>query len=351
MRLESSVTSVSWIPSESITGPPKLPFFVGTTHFDRPPPDRLWPPLSSSLDQLRSGDRLRFANHLSAWAEIADGEIVACGYNDESGGIIGRTTVRLGASVELDGVPFEDRRADPHLTGRSVRFRQSAGGRSGIPAPRRVSHPPFVQVIAPIVWTTLELTLDVDGTTDGRLVGASPFPRHWIYDSAGEVVSKSGLIDFKRWYRGSFGTHSPWGDEDAEAFTTDVESALERLLSLVIMGGDSAIDIRRLEAGELLFRQGEPGRVLALLIDGILRVEVDGRDLGQLGPGVIIGERASLESGRRTATLQALTKCKVALVAPEELQPSALEQLRELHRREEETPGDHRDDGGGSHHG
>ena len=39
MRFGSSVTSVSWIPSESVSGPIKAGFAVGMAHYDDPPPD------------------------------------------------------------------------------------------------------------------------------------------------------------------------------------------------------------------------------------------------------------------------------------------------------------------------
>ena len=40
MRIESSVTSVSWIPSEAIKGMVKMPFEVGgVAHYDKPLPD------------------------------------------------------------------------------------------------------------------------------------------------------------------------------------------------------------------------------------------------------------------------------------------------------------------------
>ena len=61
-----------------------------------------------------------------------------------------------------------------------------------------------------------------------ELAGASPFPRHWIYDDDGNLVVKSGTIDFEQWYRESHGKHTPWGDEDSEALTTAVESELGR---------------------------------------------------------------------------------------------------------------------------
>ncbi len=55
MRIEKSVTSVTWIPSEAIEGMPKLPFELGITHYDEPPPDRLAP---GQLEELRDGQRL-----------------------------------------------------------------------------------------------------------------------------------------------------------------------------------------------------------------------------------------------------------------------------------------------------
>ena len=64
---------------------------------------------------------------------------------------------------------------------------------------------PFVQWQAPLAWTTLSLTLYADGHAEGALVGASRFPRHWVYDHEGNLASKSGLIDFNDWYRKSFG--------------------------------------------------------------------------------------------------------------------------------------------------
>lgn len=41
MRVGSSVTSISWIPSEAIAGVTRLPFDLGVGHYDEPPPDRI----------------------------------------------------------------------------------------------------------------------------------------------------------------------------------------------------------------------------------------------------------------------------------------------------------------------
>ncbi len=75
MRIESSVTSISWIPSEAISGMTKLPFAFGVAHYDEPPPDVI-----EDLDGLRDADRFRFANVLRAWIEVEDGQIVDYGH-------------------------------------------------------------------------------------------------------------------------------------------------------------------------------------------------------------------------------------------------------------------------------
>ena len=41
MRYESSVTSLSWIPSEAVTGSMRVAFDSGIGHYDDPPPAEL----------------------------------------------------------------------------------------------------------------------------------------------------------------------------------------------------------------------------------------------------------------------------------------------------------------------
>lgn len=328
MRIESSVTSVSWIPSEAVTGMTKLPFEVGFTHYDNPPPDVI-----EDLEGLGAADGFRFANRLGAWIEVQNGKIVDHGYS--GGAVMGSTTVRLGKQATFAAVGFPDIQRDSEISPTSARFVQTAGGRPAIPAPRRVNHPPFVQLKGPTVWTTLALTLNVDGSAPFELAGASPFPRHWIYDGAGKLAQKAGLTDFKEWYRHAFGKHTPWGDEDSRALVTTAETALERELSHVIMRGGEKPKIKKLRKRKALTQQGEPGDEVFLLLDGVLSVEVDGEPLAELGPGAILGERAVLEGGMRTSTLRAVTKCKVAVVPSEAVDPEALTVLSQHHRREE----------------
>ncbi|MGO9197065.1 MAG: cyclic nucleotide-binding domain-containing protein [Acidimicrobiales bacterium] len=334
VRHESSVTSLSWIPSEAITGGTRLPFDAGLTHYDAPPPDVL-----VDLDALRREDRFRFANKLAAWIDVDDsGRITDAGYSGHS--MIGSTTVRLsGLSHCFEAVALDDIRREPEHGDGWVRFTQTAGGRTGMPAPRRVRRAPFVQWQAPLAWTTLSLTLHVDGRAELALAGASRFPRHWVYDHEGRLTQKSGLVDFRDWYRKSFGKHTPWGDEDSDALVTAVESALERSLSAQLMRGGDKPRIRKVKAGTTLVGQGDEGSDVFLLLDGVLRVDRDGERLAEYGPGALLGERAHLEGGKRTSSLVAVTDSRVASVAADHLDRTALQELSEGHRREDAGPG------------
>jgi hypothetical protein len=191
-----------------------------------------------------------------------------------------------------------------------------------------------VQVAAPLAWSTLALTIHADGSSTHEVVGASPFPRHWIYDDGGALAAKTGMIDFKGWYRRAFGRHSPWGEEDSPALVTVAETALERQLSARIMQAGAKPRLERLATGRTLVEQGEPGDALFLLLDGVLAVEVDGEKLAEVGPGAVLGERPVLEGGVRTATLRAVTPVKVAVALADEIDVDALAEVSRGHRRE-----------------
>jgi hypothetical protein len=327
------VTSISWIPSEAVVGSMKIPFETGMAHYDPPPPDRI-----DDLVALRDADRFRFANLLSGWIEVDGGDIV--GHGTGGGGLMGSTEVKIGPVLRrFEAVGLPDLHPEVERGDGWVRWRQTAGGRTGVPAPRRVRRRPFLQWQAPLVWTTLSLTLHADGSAEGRLEGASRFPRHWVYDAEGVLSQKSGLADFRDWYRRSFGRHTPWGEQDSEALVTAVETALERSFSNHIMRGPTKPSIRQVKAGSALVRQGDRGTEVFLVLDGVLRVEHDGERLAEYGPGAILGERAHLEDGGRSSTLVAVTPCKVAAVEAAQLDRAALEELAQGHRRElEATP-------------
>ncbi len=330
MRVEKSVTAVTWIPSEAIEGMPKLPFELGVTHYDQPPPDNLTP---GQLEQLRDDDKFREANQLSAWIEVDDGKIVDAGYS--GGALVGTTHVKVGPkTLAFPGVKYPLIQAEPEIGPDWVKFVQSAGGRMGLPAPRRVSGKPFFQIASASAWTTLQLIIYADGTSKHRLVGSSPFPRHWIYDNEGTLVEKSGEIDFERWWRESYGPNTPWGGDDSPTLVAAVESELERELSRIVMADAKTLDRRELKEGETLVEQDEPGTSLFLILDGMLDVEVDGDTVAQVGPGAIVGERASIEGGMRSSTLRAASKVRAVVLPRDAVDAGEITALASGHRRE-----------------
>ncbi|MDQ1372947.1 MAG: hypothetical protein QOJ09_285 [Actinomycetota bacterium] len=331
MRIESSVVSLSWIPSEAITGLTKLPFEMGVTHYDKPPPDRI-----RDLDAMQAKGAFRFANELRAWLEVEDGQIVDAGYAAGSGGRMSTTIAKVGpAEVTFRPVPFPLLQTDPKpVGGNAFTFVQTAGGRPGIPAPRPVRRKPFFQLSGPSCWTTLALTIRADGTVTHAVRGASTFPRHWIYDDEGRLVDKIGMIDFKEWYRESFGKRSPWGNFDSPVLATQVESALERELSSAIMRAGTKPKRKKVAKGKTLVRQGDTGQDLFLLLNGVLAVEVDGTKVAELGPGAVLGERALLEGRGRTSTLRAVTDARVAVVGRDQVSTAAMAELARAHKRE-----------------
>jgi len=334
MHVEAAVTTISWIPSEAVTGPLNKPIFdSGVTHYDQPPPDEIGdlPPLGAWLGE----DRFRFANRLSAVVDFDDdGGVRTAEY---TGGLfLNATRLRLGRrEITFQPYALPTLQSDPEVGDGRVTFTQTVGGQPGLPSPRRVNHPPFFQLRGPVVWTTLQLTIRADGSSDHRLVGASGFPRHWLYDTEGHLEKKAGLTEFKEWYRHAFGSHTPWGDEDSPTLVTEVETALERELAGRIMQGGRAPSTRKVKEGDLLTEQGAPGDEVFLLLDGVLRVEVDGELVAEVGPGAIVGERAVLEGGTRTATLRAVTPVRVAVAPKDDIDQDALAELAAGHRRED----------------
>ena len=328
MRIESSVTAVTWIPSEAIDGMPKLPFELGVARYDEPPPDRI-----ANLDKLRDADAFREANELRGWIEVKNGEVVDAGHDGRA--LLGVTKIKVGPGrLAFPAVAFPLIQPEPEIGPGWARFVQTAGGRMGLPAPRRVRGKPYVQISSASAWTTLQLVVYADGRSKGSLIGASPFPRHWVYDHEGQLVEKSGTIDFEKWYRESYGENTPWGGEDTPAFVTAVETELERDLSRSVMDLRK-LPRRRLEVGDTLVEQGAEEDDLFLLLDGVLDVEVDGAVVAQVGPGAMLGERAALEGGTRTATLRAVTPCRLAVILPEQISKYELTELSLTRRREE----------------
>jgi Cyclic nucleotide-binding domain len=248
---------------------------------------------------------------------------------------MGSTTVRLGPlDATFAAVAMPDLCPSVEIGTGWIRFTQTTGGRTALPMPRRISRPPFLRLQSPLVWTTLQLTLHADGTSTIALIGASPFPRHWVYDESGELALKAGVADWKRWLGQPTWTATPWGEEDSPVVVAAAESALERELSTLLMHGAHKPKIRKLAAGDVLATQGDPGDSLYLVLDGVLAVTVDGNHVGDVGPGAVLGEHSILDASPRTATVTATTPVRIAEAPADAVDREALTRLAPLHRRE-----------------
>jgi hypothetical protein len=320
----TEVLRLTW--SSTSRGKPRF----GIGQYDEPLPDVI-----TDIEALRTGGKFRFANQMRAWAEFDDsGKPVAHGV--DGGCLMGITKVYVGRfGASFTNVVLPEIRADREIGDGWIRLTQTAGGRTSFPLPRRINRAPFVRLQSPLVWTTLSITLYANGRTETKLVGASPFPRHWVYDADGRLDSKAGTTDFATWMSQDLDT--PWGSADSPVVVTAAETALERQLSAQIMRGGRRPRTRRLGPGEILMLQGEPDDRLYLLLDGVVAIDVDGKQVAELGPGAVIGERAILEGGRRTSTVTAVTAIRVAEADASSIDRLALEDLASGHRSEPVT--------------
>lgn len=211
MRIESSITSVSWIPEGSVTGLAKVPFSLGVTHYDDRPPPRL-----GDIDALRVDRNVREVNRLEAWIDVREGRIIDGGYGGLAA-FVGSTALDLGFTrVNVPGRARPVLRRRPFVTARTARFVQTVGGRTGMPFPRLTARAPFLAWNSSTAWTTLMLTLHSDGRKEGWLLGASPFPRHFLYDDEGNRMAETTVTDFGRWFASHYGRETPWRGYDLE---------------------------------------------------------------------------------------------------------------------------------------
>jgi len=109
---------------------------------------------------------------------------------------------------------------------------------------------------------------------------------------------------------------------------TELGQNVELLAGVPIFGGLDrsqrkllafASDKKTLAAGEILFRQDEPGEKAYVVIDGQFDILVSGADgstkVAEAGPGAVVGELALLCDAPRTATVQAVGPASVLRIS------------------------------------
>ncbi|HBC08561.1 MAG TPA: cyclic nucleotide-binding protein [Rhodospirillaceae bacterium] len=70
-------------------------------------------------------------------------------------------------------------------------------------------------------------------------------------------------------------------------------------------------EVRALKAGDVLFREGDPGDLMYVVKSGDMEIMVRNHVLEQAGPGCIVGELALVDNSPRSATVTAVTDCEV----------------------------------------
>lgn len=313
------MTSLSWVPEEAVGGVVRVVPESGPPHFDDPPPEVLADPSA-----LATAGNYRFANHLAVAVELDDADrAVAAEYL--GGGLCGKPALAFTA-LEMSFLPFSmpDQMDPPSFEDGAVTFSQTTGGRTGVPMPVKRKLHPLVQWRSPLVWTTLTLTLHADGHLDHGVAASSTFPRHWVYDSDGTLVTKVGLLDAQRWTARSFVRHTPWGDQESDAFSRMQGRGMLDALTRALRRGAGPPRILSVPEDTPIARQGQAGDDVVVLLDGVVRVERDDDPVAEYGPGAMLFEPSHLEHGERTVSVVASEPCRVATVPVGDLDRRAL---------------------------
>jgi hypothetical protein len=336
VRLSATTTCLSWIPPLAVEGTFKLPFALGIAHYDRPPPDH-----DPSIDRLLAADAIRFANQLDAWIDVDHERIVDAGTSGQ--GRIGRTRLRIGPfGIAFTAVPLPTLSQPPEIHGDHARFTQTAGGHTGVAVPHRIPRPPYWRITAPIAWSTVAVTIRADGSSESAMPSASVFPRHYLYDAAGRLVNKTGLMQYRPWIHGLEDTKTPWSGHVEAAVIAGVPSPPERRVTDAILISQPDRQ-HHLPAGVLLQERPIRESEVHVLLDGILVLELDTEPVSEVGPGAIFDPLHRTDESKARVRVRASTDCRLAVVPRAELDDEALravsaEQVARLSRYLRDRP-------------
>jgi len=73
-------------------------------------------------------------------------------------------------------------------------------------------------------------------------------------------------------------------------------------------------DFQRFGAGETIFKEGDAGKLMYVVLEGEVSLHVKGREVERLSPGGVLGEMSLIDDAPRSATAIATTGCKLVPV-------------------------------------
>jgi CRP-like cAMP-binding protein len=79
-----------------------------------------------------------------------------------------------------------------------------------------------------------------------------------------------------------------------------------------------ATEVVRLQGGQALFLEGDPGEAMYVLITGSAEILVGDKVIEQAGPGALLGELALIDAAPRAATVVATSECRLVSLNKEQ---------------------------------
>jgi CRP-like cAMP-binding protein len=66
--------------------------------------------------------------------------------------------------------------------------------------------------------------------------------------------------------------------------------------------------------GQTVFNEGDAGSTMYVVLEGNVKLSVNGREVETLGPGGVLGEMSLIDTAPRSATASAASDCKLVPV-------------------------------------
>ena len=104
----------------------------------------------------------------------------------------------------------------------------------------------------------------------------------------------------------------------------DLKNSLKHLRYSPLFSSCSSKDLERIakagdrvtfEKGEVMTKQGDPGKEAFIILSGKATVKRSGKKVATISTGSVVGELSLLDHGPRTATVTCDTECQVLVIS------------------------------------